>query len=133
MYNLLILSSQWYDSVFSCVHMICVSAIIITISILISKYFICKQKNELEKNRTDSILTFTGYTPSDKIVSQKVTIYLDGKTLIANPDISYTSSENNTQPKTKAEETGSIAPDNNNETTEETGNNTPNNNNNNNN
>lgn len=116
MYNLLILSSQWYDSVFSCVHMICVSAIIITFLILFFKYLIYKQKKELEKNRTDSILNFTGYTPSDKIVSQKVTIYLDGKTLIANPDTSDTSSENNTPTKTKAEETGNNTPNNNNET-----------------
>ena len=45
MYNLLILSSQWYDSVFSCVHMICVSAIIITFLILFFKYLIYKHIN----------------------------------------------------------------------------------------
>lgn len=107
--------SKWKEAVPLCTYMICATAIIITFLILLFKWLICEQKKELEKNRTDSILNFTGYTPSNKIVSQKVTIYLDGKTLIANSDTSDTSSKNNTQTKTKAEETGNNTSNNNNE------------------
>lgn len=100
----------WQEAVALCTYMFCVTAIIITIIILhfsIHKRHL-KEKAEFEKTNKMAEITRENYR--------------------ATPCSNYSCS-NYSSTKAKAEETGSIAPDNNNETTEETVNKTPNNNN----